>query len=141
MTNRPISGRKDNWNYIACVGPDVCWTPMGSSVVPVPYDSFVTFERSVRTSRSVYNNQREDFQANSRAYGVQGHEPGIKKGVVVAGYRQYATIRQGSLTVFSEGWQVVRDGDPAWINRPDPGPVEKRHARKRQKIEYFGHKN
>jgi len=123
MADRPISGRKDDWNYIASVGPDVCWTPMGSSVVPVPYDSFVTFERSVRTSKSVYNNQRD-----SRAYGVRGHEPGVRKGVVVSGYKQYATIRQGSSTVFSEGWQVVRDGDPAWINRPDPGSVEKRSS-------------
>jgi len=138
MTDRPVSGRKDDWNYIASVGPDVCWTPMGSSVVPVPYDSFVTFERSVRTSRSVYNNGREDFQANSRAYGVQGHEPGVKKGVVVSGYKQYATIRKGSSTVFSEGWQVVRDGDPAWINRPDPGPVEARASQAEEEIEYFG---
>jgi len=65
---------------------------------------------------------------------VRGHEPGVRKGVVVSGYKQYATIRQGSSTVFSEGWQVVRDGDPAWINRPDPGSVEGRQNAKRVKI-------
>lgn len=136
MSDRPVSGRKDDWNYIVAVGPDVCWTPMGSSKIPVPYDSFVTFEKSDRTSKTVFNNKREDFQANTRAYGVKGHEPGTLKGVVSPGYKQYATVRKGSSTVFSEGWQVVRDGDPAWINRPDPGPVEKRNAPEKKKISH-----
>ncbi|UXN05583.1 PAAR-like domain-containing protein [Bartonella sp. HY761] len=136
MATRPVSGRMDDWNYISAVGPDVCLTPIGSAKVPVAYDSFVTFEASERTSKSVYNNKKEDFQVNTRAKKIQGHEPGIDKGVVVQGHQKYATIRKGSSTVFSEGWQVVRDGDPAWINRPDKGAVEKRSAAQKNKIKY-----
>ena len=33
---------------------------------------------------------------------------------------------EASSSVFSEGWAVVRDEDPAWMNRPDMGGTEER---------------
>ncbi|WP_280952659.1 PAAR-like domain-containing protein [Neorhizobium alkalisoli] len=107
-----------------CTGPDVCWTPMGSSMVKVPYLSMVTLGASVRTSRTVRNNGKQDFQLNSRALVVTGHEPGVGRGVKVNGYKSHALAKKGSKTVFSEGWAVVRDSNPAWINRPGPGGTE-----------------
>lgn len=120
----PISARRDGANIMHCTGPDVCWTPMGSSMVKVPYLSMVTLGSSVRTSRTVRNNGRQDFQLNSRALVVTGHEPGVGRGVKVNGYKSHALAKKGSKTVFSEGWAVVRDSDPAWINRPGPGGTE-----------------
>lgn len=125
----PISARKTGTHIMHCTGPDVCLTPIGSSVVPVPYMSMVTLAASTRVSRSVRNNSDEDFQLNSRAYGVTGHESGVRKGVKVAGYKAYALAKKASSTVFSEGWAVVRDADPCWINRPDEGAVEPRRSK------------
>lgn len=120
----PISARRDGANIMHCTGPDVCKTPMGSSMVPVPYVSMVNLGSSVRTSRTVRNNGRQDFQLNSRALVVTGHEAGVGKGVKVNGYKSHALAKNGSKTVFSEGWAVIRDSDPAWINRPGPGSTE-----------------
>lgn len=120
----PISARRDGTNIMHCTGPDVCKTPMGSSMVPVPYMSMVTLGSATRTSRTVRNNGKQDFQLNSRALVVTGHEPGVGKGVKVNGYKSHALAKTGSKTVYSEGWSVVRDSDPAWINRPGPGGTE-----------------
>ena len=124
----PISARKDGANIIHCTGPNVCKTPMGSSMVPVPYMSMVTLGGAIRTSKTVRNNGSQDFQLNSRTKAVVGHEPGVGKGVKVAGHKAYAHAKKGSSTVFSEGWAVVRNNDPAWINHPSPGPTEPRRA-------------
>ena len=120
----PISARRDSANIMHCTGPDVCWTPMGSSMVRVPYMSMVTLGSASRTSRTVRNNGKQDFQLNSRALVVTGHEPGVGRGVKVNGYKSHALAKRGSKTVFSEGWAVIRDSDPAWINRPGPGGTE-----------------
>ncbi|CUX57294.1 DUF4150 domain-containing protein [Agrobacterium tumefaciens] len=130
----PISARRDGANIMHCTGPDVCKTPMGSSMVPVPYMSMVALGSSVRTSRTVRNNGQQDFQLNSRALVVTGHEPGVGRGVKVNGYKSHALAKKGSKTVFSEGWAVVRDSDPAWINRPGPGGTEPHRTMGEEKV-------
>jgi hypothetical protein len=118
MSN-PISARKHGSNLIHSKGPDVCKTPMGSSMVPVPYMSFVTLAASQRTATSVFNNGAQDYTLTSRSPGVTGHEPGVGKGQVKAGYKQWANAQTAGPNVFSEGHAVIRDGDPAWVNGPD----------------------
>lgn len=120
----PISARNHGSNIVHTKGPDVCKTPMGSSMVDVPYMSMVDLDRAIRTSKTVRNNTMLDFQLNSRALMVTGHEPGIGRGSKIAGYKGYAHAKHASKTVYSEGWAVVRDRDPAWINHPDPNPPE-----------------
>ena len=125
----PISARKDGSQLIVCKGPDVCKTPIGSAMVPVPYVTLVTLSATSRTAKTVRNNSQPDFNLNTRTRGVTGHEPGVGKGVRDAGYKGYAHIQQGSSTVFSEGYAVVRDGDPAWLNAPSLGSQETRRSR------------
>lgn len=124
----PISARKDGANIIASKGPDVCKTPMGSSMVPVPYMTMVTLGPSTRFAKSVRNNGNKDFNLNTRTSPVTGHEPGVGKGVKDPGYKGYAHVNTASKTVFSEGYAVVRHGDPAWINHPSVGPTEPRRS-------------
>ena len=124
----PISARYDGSNYLYSIAPDVCLTPMGGAMVPVPYNSIAFLDTSIRTSRTVRNNEDTDFQLNSRASVTLGHEPGTGRGVVVPGYRTYSLIRKAEGTIFSEGWAIMRDGDPAWMNRPDPGPDDIRRT-------------
>lgn len=130
----PISARYDGSNYLYSIAPDVCWTPMGSTMVPVPYNSIAFLDTSERTSRSVRNNSEHDYQLNSRPSLTLGHEPGTGKGVVVPGYMKYSLIMQAEETIFSEGWAIVRDAHPAWINRPDPGGDEVRRSKSKENI-------
>lgn len=133
----PHSARKDGSNFVACKGPDVCKTPMGSSMVPVPYMSIAFFGSSARTSRSVRNNGKKDFQLNTRATVTTGHEPGVGKGVSVAGHTSVSHAKKGHKTVYSEGWSVIRDGDPGLINRPGNGPTEPSRPAKKITIKHF----
>lgn len=133
----PISARNDGSNYAYSVGPDVCWTPIGSYVLPIPYFSIAYFDPADRTSRTVRNNDLHDFQLNTRATKTKGHEAGTKKGVAVPGHEAISHAMRGSATVFSEGFAVVRDGDPARVNRPDNGSTEPKRSKKAVQITYF----
>lgn len=126
--NDKVSGRRDATNIMVTTGPDVCWTPMGGGMVPVAYSCIAFLDPSVRVSGTVNNNSDNDFQLNTRSCRIIGHEPGTGKGVVVPGYKRYSHVKTASPTVFSEGWAVVRDGDPAWMNHPDEGPTEPRRG-------------
>lgn len=131
MSN-PVSARKHGSNLIHSKGPDVCKTPMGSSMVPVPYVTFVTLASSQRTAKTVFNNGFQDYTLTSRTKGVTGHEPGVGKGNVKAGYKQWANAKTAGPTVFSEGHAVIRDGDDSWVNGPDiqSEPVKRTKSRR-----------
>ncbi|WP_105403628.1 MULTISPECIES: PAAR-like domain-containing protein [Neorhizobium] len=123
-TSANVSARKCASNVIASKGPDVCLTPRGSSVVPVPYSSMVTLDKAIRYSTTVRDNGKFDLQLNSAVPGVTGHEPGVKKGVVSPGYKGIALVNIASPFVYSEGFSTWAHLQEAWINRPDPGPRE-----------------
>ncbi|MGU3494352.1 PAAR-like domain-containing protein [Xanthobacteraceae bacterium A53D] len=133
----PVSARREASNYLHSTGPDVCLTPMGSGMVPVAYSCICILENSSRTSRTVNNNTVPDFQLNTRCTRTQGHEPGTGRGVVVPGYLSVSHIRQAEGTIYSEGWAIVRDGHPAWMNRPDEGAVETRRSKSTNTVEHF----
>lgn len=125
----PVSARKDGVNMMMCMGPDVCKTPIGSSMVPVPYVTMVTLGPASRTAKSVRNNGKQDFNLNSRTRLVTGHEPGVGKGVVDSGYKGWCNAQKGSSTVFSEGFAVVRHFDPAWLNGASAGGQERKRSK------------
>jgi len=135
--NAPISARRDGSNKLVSVGPDVCWTPVGDDMVPVAYHSVALLDPADRTGKVVRNNGLPDFQLNSRALVTTGHEPGEGKGVFVEGYTTVSFAAEGSTVVYSEGWAVIRDGDLAFLNRPDLGSVESRRVYSKETIEHY----
>ncbi|MQY49603.1 DUF4150 domain-containing protein [Rhizobiales bacterium RZME27] len=122
------SGRRDGVNIMVTTGPDVCWTPIGDKMVPVAYTCVAFLDPSKRLSDDVRNNKRLDFQLNTRSRKITGHEPGTGKGVVVPGHLKYSHVKTASSSVFANGWAVVRDKDPAWMNHADIGPIEPQRA-------------
>ncbi|WP_284775429.1 PAAR-like domain-containing protein [Agrobacterium sp. lyk4-40-TYG-31] len=124
MTEGMISGRKCASNTIVAKGPDVCRTPVGSSVVDVGYSSVAFCDTATRYSTSVRNNGKFDLQINFRTTCSTGNEPGTLRGIIEQGHMGPAHVDTASSFVYSEGWATVSHRDPSWINRPDPGPVE-----------------
>jgi len=120
----PVSARKRADNFIASSGPDVCWTPMGCIMVPVAYNTIALFDTCEDESRNVFDNGCADFHFNTVAMVVQGHEPGTGGGVVVQGYRTYAAATESTSSVATNGYLLVRDGDPAMLTRHDPALKE-----------------
>jgi hypothetical protein len=129
-----ISARKVGVHYIASSGPDVCKTPMGSSMVPVAYHSIAFLDDSVRVATTVFNNGDPDFNINSRAPVSIGNDPGVGRGVVQTGYKGPGAVIQPSKTVFSEGWRTARHGDLCVINMADLGAVEDQRTANRQSL-------
>ncbi|MGO4449871.1 PAAR-like domain-containing protein [Phyllobacterium sp. TAF24] len=124
MTIANVSARKCASNVIVSTSPDVCLTPVGSSMVPIAYSSIAFLDTAIRYSKSVRNNGKFDFQLNSRTSCSTGHEAGTGRGVKVPGYLGPAHVEAAVDFVYSEGWATCSHRDPAWINRPDPGPLE-----------------
>lgn len=122
------AGRKCSTNYIASSGPDVCLTPVGSSVVPVAYSSIAFLGSAVRVDTTVRQNGKPDFNLNSRTPNSMGTEPGVRKGVVKSGHLGPACIRETTGSVFTSRWASTRHKDPAWINMSSQGSREKKRS-------------
>ncbi len=119
------SARKDGTHFIASTGPDVCKTPVGSSMVPVPYSSIAFLGTAVRVNNTVRWNGKADFMQNSRTPNSLGTEPGVGRGVARSGHLGPATGKVLTASVFSSGWASTRHKDPAVINMASLGPREK----------------
>lgn len=125
MSNN-VSARKDGTNYIASTGPDVCKTPIGSSVVPVPYSSIAFLGNSVRVNQTVRHNGKPDFMLNSRTPNSMGTEPGVRGGVVRPGHMGPAAVKVTTGSVFSKKWASAKHKDKAVINMASEGSAERR---------------
>ena len=127
MSNN-VSARKDGSNYIASTGPDVCKTPVGSSIVPVPYSSIAFLGSAARVNKTVRMNGDPNFMLNSRTPSSLGTEPGVKKGVKKSGHLGPAAAKVVTGSVFSRKWAPAKHKDKAIINMASKGPVEKKRG-------------
>lgn len=125
MSNN-VGARKDGSNYIASTGPDVCKTPVGSSVVPVPYSSIAFLGSAGRVNKTVRLNGKPQFMLNSRTPNSMGTEPGVQKGVAQAGHLGPAAVKVTTGSVFSSGWAAAKHKDKSVINMASKGPTEKK---------------
>lgn len=125
MSNK-VSARKDGTNFITSTGPDVCKTPVGSSMVPVPYTSIAFLGSATRVNNTVRWNGKPDFMLNSRTPNSMGTEPGVGKGVAQTGHLGPAAAKVTTGSVFSSGWATAKHKDKAVINMATPGPTEKK---------------
>jgi hypothetical protein len=113
----PIGARKDMIIYSVTVAPDVCLTPMGGGMVPVPYQLFADLSGSVKCIDSVRFNEKPCYVFDhSLAPVVRGDEPGTGGGVVsgVNVGRVWADV--ASTNVRAARRRVVRVGDLNWMN-------------------------
>lgn len=123
-----VLGRRDGQNYITSTGPDVCKTPVGSSIVPVPYSSIAFLGSAARTDGTVKLNGKAAFMLNSRTPNSMGTEPGVHKGVAQAGHLGPAAVKKATGSVFMSGWAATKHQDMAIINMASQSPTEKKRS-------------
>lgn len=113
----PIGARKSSRFYAVSSAPDVCLTPMGAGMVPVPYMLYASFEGSEKVHEGVRFNKRPCFTLDhSLAPKVQGDEPGTGGGVVSGVNVGKVWAPEASTNVRAEGRRIVRHGDKVWMN-------------------------
>jgi hypothetical protein len=113
----PIGARKSSEFYAVSTTPDVCLTPLGPVMVPVPYQIYVNLEPSEKCTPSVqFNGSPSYVWDHSLAKDVTGDEPGTGGGVKSGVNTGKVWADEASTNVRSERRRIVRHGDQCWMN-------------------------
>lgn len=116
MADDFIARKNGTWKII-CIAPDVCKTPMGPSVVPIPYPVFANLSTSKKISGDVRANSDNVITLNkSFASTTIGDQPGVLKGVKSNTVGGKCHLDKKSDTFRVNNRYVVRHGDRAWMN-------------------------
>ena len=107
MADAARNTTKEAW--IVCLSPDVCLTPMGKSVVPVPYMIASKLDWSERTSSSVSFGGEEAFTMDSRLNKVVGNEGGTAGGVGSGVNVGYCRPQSNKTSYFVGGKEVIQN--------------------------------
>jgi hypothetical protein len=97
--------------------PDVCKTPVGITVVPIPYPIISNLSDSMSTSSNVnFGGDPAYIHDRSKISKVTGDEPGTAGGVKSGTNRSIVETISGSSSVNVNRKPVVRHGDPCKMN-------------------------
>lgn len=114
------SGKKA---MIVCLAPDVCKTPFGSGMVPVPYMIMSDLAWSQRTVPSVQFTAQTAFTMNSRTDRVAGNETGTGGGVSSGVNLGWCRPISNKTSVFINGEELIQNDNLYEMNCQGPeGP-------------------
>jgi hypothetical protein len=99
------------------VFPDVCLTPVGNSVVPIPYPNIGKSSDTVKGPKSVTTDGEMPMVKGSKYSKSTGDEAGSKKGVASGTIKGECEFMMYSFDVKFEGKNVCRLGDPLFHNK------------------------
>jgi hypothetical protein len=99
------------------VFPDVCLTPIGNAVVPIPYPNLGQSMDTSKGPKSVKTDGKMPMVKGAKYSKSTGDEPGVRKGVVSGTIKDVCEFMMYSFDVKFEGKNVCRLGDPLWHNK------------------------
>ncbi len=106
---------------IICLSPDVCLTPVGNSVVPIPYMIISKLSWAERTESNAGFGKQEAFTMNSFTTKVKGDEAGTKKGIVSGVHKKVCYPLKGKSSFTINGHKVIHDDCIFAMNAPKHG--------------------
>ncbi|TAW82249.1 DUF4150 domain-containing protein [Rhizobium ruizarguesonis] len=116
-TRRPREGLRDlDEARVVSLSPDVCLTPIGSSVVPIPYPIVDYCGHDKDYTPSVFFTRKKAMVMRSRTTHVHGDAPGTKKGVKSGTVENVCEPIGHADQVRAEGSHVIRHLDRFWMN-------------------------
>ena len=102
--------------------PDVCLTPTGSSIVPIPYSNTAISKDTANGSTSVIVDGNPFMLKDSVFSKSTGDEPGVATGVGSGTVGNIAKFTNYSFDVMVEGRNVCRRLDPMTSNKGNTPP-------------------
>jgi len=99
-----------------CLAPDICLTPIGSSVVPIPYQVYGKAGDDDSYSPDVFFNGFRAMRFDSRFSRTYGDEPGVCLGVISGTQGDIVEPTSHSTIVRINGHPAVRHGDGCTLN-------------------------
>lgn len=113
----PTGARKNSIFMVVSLLPDVCKTPMGSSMVPVPYPIVGDLNNSVAVAKTVFFNRDPVFLlSDSVVTTVTGNEAGTGGGMKSGVNKGKVRATESATSVRVEKKLVVRHGDECDMN-------------------------
>lgn len=108
---------------IVCLAPDICLTPMGNSVVPIPYMIVSQLDWSETTSGNTKLTGQQAFTMDSRTNKVTGNEPGSNDGIKSGVNKGYCRPISKKTSVFVNGAELIENDNMYDMNCAGPnGP-------------------
>ncbi len=102
--------RKDGKDgKIICLSPDVCLTPVGNAIVPIPYMIISKLSWAERTEKNSAFGNQECFTMNSFTTKVKGDEAGTKKGIKSGVHKKVCYPLKGKSNFTINGHKVIQD--------------------------------
>lgn len=115
--NNKIGARQDTGFMAVSTAPSINKTPLGPTMVPIPYPTVQNLGNSINTARTVKFNGKPVYLLDQTTQSTcAGDAPGTGKGVRSGTVGGEVKPVNGSRTVRIEGRQVVRNGDPCTMN-------------------------
>lgn len=102
---------------ISTVFPDVCKTPVGSAIVPIPYPNIGRSADTVDGPKSVQVDKKMPMVKGAKYSKSTGDEAGVKKGIISGKVSDECEFMMYSFDVKFEGKNACRMGDPLFHNK------------------------
>jgi hypothetical protein len=99
------------------VFPDVCLTPIGNAVVPIPYPNLGQSMDTSKGAKSVKTDGKMPMVKGAKYSKSSGDEPGVRKGIKSGTIKDVCEFMMYSFDVKLEGKNACRLGDPLWHNK------------------------
>ena len=99
------------------VFPDVCLTPVGNTVVPIPYPNTGKDSDTTKGPKSVKTDGEMPMVKGAQFSKSTGDEAGTRKGVVSGTHKDVCEFMMYSFDVKFEDKNVCRLGDPLFHNK------------------------
>ncbi|CAN98589.1 hypothetical protein sce8419 [Sorangium cellulosum So ce56] len=114
----PREGSRDiGEGIIVSTCPDVCKTPVGPALVPIPYSIYARQNQAaVDTATTVLQTGDRSHNMGSKVTTCQGDEPGSGLGVKSGTVGSVCEPKTYSPTVRIEGRNAIRHDDAWWMN-------------------------
>ncbi len=99
------------------VFPDVCKTPVGPSIVPIPYPNIGKSSNTDKGPKSVKVDKKMPMVKGAIYTTSTGDEAGLQKGLISSKTKGECEFMMYSFDVKFEGKNVCRMGDPLFHNK------------------------
>ncbi|AWN47625.1 hypothetical protein DK419_15985 [Methylobacterium terrae] len=96
--------------------PDICLTPQGATMVPVPYTIWCRQADAAALADSIRQTDERTHTRGSLVLRCYGDEPGTGGGIRSGTTGAECTPKTWSSSVFVEGREMVRHDDEWWMN-------------------------
>ncbi|MEO3999637.1 DUF4150 domain-containing protein [Mesorhizobium sp. CAU 1732] len=116
MTASREGSRDTGDGIVISLTPDVCKTPIGSSVVPVPYSVFAKQDDDANTAATVRMTGQRSHNLGSVITRTQGDSPGTAGGVKSGTVGAACHPKDHSKSVRIEGKPAIMHAHEWWMN-------------------------